>query len=77
MTDGGPGRAGGGEELGGDLVIEDVEVINNRTKSGVILVTDSSGTRISRSLTALARGASSRPFRRCALRFSRELPGAA
>ena len=33
-----------------DLVIENVKVINNRTKSGVILVTDSSGTRISRCL---------------------------
>jgi len=33
-----------------DLVIENVKALNNRTKSGVILVTDSSGTRISRCL---------------------------
>lgn len=33
-----------------DLVIENVKVINNRTKSGAILVTDSSATRISRCL---------------------------
>lgn len=33
-----------------DLVIENVKVINNRTKSGAILVTDSRATRISRCL---------------------------
>ncbi len=33
-----------------DLVIENVKVMNNRTKSGAILVTDSQGTRISRCL---------------------------
>lgn len=33
-----------------DLVIENVKVINNRTNSGAILVTDSTGTRISRCL---------------------------
>jgi hypothetical protein len=33
-----------------DLVIENVKVINNRTNSGAILVTDSAGTRISRCL---------------------------